>query len=313
MANHRLYAFAMKAYGLEDMIYAKGFMKKVLAGEPDVNGRVLVDRLQDSRYQDLATAFNFKAYGQDPTRLKGPKGITAPYFRQAGTYANSDAEINNLAKYFQEKINFVYSSKSIVHDEVLSGIVLNTLGISNTTKSANPDALAKIIDSKLNIKSLHNPRKLSQFIDQFKASRVEARSATVGAYLRQTLETNAGDENEGVRLALYFQRKAATIKSAYSILADNALAEVVRTALGIPAEAARGSIEAQANMINRKIDLSSLQDPDKLDKFLKRFTLMWDTQNSAPSTPALALLGGSNSGLDADLLLKLQSIRLGGR
>ena len=30
--NYRLYSYAMKAYGLEDMVYAKAFMKKVRNG-----------------------------------------------------------------------------------------------------------------------------------------------------------------------------------------------------------------------------------------------------------------------------------------
>ncbi|MCJ2090931.1 DUF1217 domain-containing protein [Methylobacterium sp. J-072] len=211
MKNNRLYTFAMKAYGLDEMTYAKAFMKKVLTREADSKGNVLVERLQDSRYQDLAIAFNF---------------------------SNSGANFN---------------------------------------------------------------------------SNVSAYSTTIDNYVRQNLETDAGADDEGVRLALYFQRKAGTIKSAYSILADKALAEVVRTALGIPAEAARGSIDAQANLIKRKLDIAGLQDPDKLNTFLKRFTIMWDTQNNAPSTPALALFSGSDAGLSPDILLKLQSIRLGGR
>lgn len=65
-------------------------------------------------------------------------------------------------------------------------------------------------------------------------------------------------------------------------------------------------------MINRKIDISSFKDPEKLDKFIKRFTIMWDQKNDTASTPTLSLFGGSDSGFDTGLLLKLQSIRLGG-
>lgn len=423
MADNRLYSFAMKAYGLDDMIYAKGFMKKVLAGEPDANGRVLVDRLQDSRYRDFAAAFNFKTYGQAPNkpqhsddpevqalidslginqtlmqkkddydskttgqidyiqnmakyvhsiddivedskissfvrtavglppassddddytqaqqieskfdaaafqdpeqlrqlidrffaqRLEGRKAIIDPYFRPAGTYADSDAEIGKLTQYFQAKIGTVYSAKDIVADPVLSGLVLSTLGVSTAATSKNSDAQAKLIESRLDVSSLRDPRKLSQFLDRFKTQRSEARTATVDAYVRQTLETDAGNENEGVRLALYFQRKAASINSAYGFLADPALAQVVRTALGLP-QSAKSSIEAQANLIERKIDISSLKDPQKLNQFIKRFTIMWDTQNNTASSPALTFLAGSDASLDADLLLKLQSIRLGGR
>lgn len=209
VGNSRLYTFAMKAYGLDDMIYAKAFMKKVLAREPDSKGNILVTRLEDSRYQDIAKAFNFGNSGAD------------------------------------------FKSDPSAYDD------------------------------------------------------------TIKSYVRQNLETSAGEDDEGVRLALYFQRKAGTIKSAYSILADKALAQVVRTALGLSDDVAKGSVDAQANLIKRRLDVADFQDPDKLNKFLKRFTIMWDTQNNPPTSPALAIFDGSSTGLSADLLMKLQTIRVG--
>ena len=38
-----------------------------------------------------------------------------------------------------------------------------------------------------------------------------ATTGTVDQYVRQTLEENAGDQNEGVRLALYFSARRSTI------------------------------------------------------------------------------------------------------
>lgn len=425
IGNSRLYGFAMKAFGLDDMIYAKGFMKKVLQGEPDINGRVLVDRLQDSRYRDFAAAFSFKEFGENPNkkpfttdpeyqalidayggggktlqqkkseydkqtlndidyfwkiskyisstddiigdskteevvrlavglppassdddaytrarqsetkvdaaafkdpeqlrhlvddftagRQEGRKAIVDPYYRPAGTYADSDAEIGRLTQYFRAKMNTVYAAKDIAADPVLAGFVLSTLGISAGAAAKSTEALASLIDSKLKVTSLRDPKTLNQFIDRFKAARGDARATVVDAYVRQTLETDSGNENEGVRLALYFRRKGATINSPYGFLADPALAQVVRTALGLPPETAKSSIESQARLIERKIDIASLKDPTKLDQFIKRFTLMWDTQNNPATSPALSFLGGADSSLDTDMLVKLQSIRLGGR
>ena len=50
------------------------------------------------------------------------------------------------------------------------------------------------------------------------------------------LEEEAGDDNAGVRLALYFQRKAETITSPYDILADDALFEVFKVIYQLPDE-----------------------------------------------------------------------------
>ena len=57
--------------------------------------------------------------------------------------------------------------------------------------------------------------------------------------------------NEGVRLALYFQRKAPTITSALSILADKALLKVTQTTLGLPTSMSQAEIETQEAMIEK--------------------------------------------------------------
>ena len=58
MKNYRLYQYAMKAYGLEDMAYAKAFMKKVLQSDlSDPNS--YANKLVDKRYREFAAAFSF--------------------------------------------------------------------------------------------------------------------------------------------------------------------------------------------------------------------------------------------------------------
>ncbi|WP_267426840.1 DUF1217 domain-containing protein [Methylobacterium sp. GC_Met_2] len=421
LGNQRLYTFAMKAYGLEDAIPNKGFMRKVLLGEADANGRVLVNQLQDARYQDFAAAFNFRAYGDDPAqpmklddetralldqfggiktvrqkrneydvetentveyaykmaqyietpediaadsklsafvrtavglppasddddaytqarqiegkfdamkfqdpgamvdvidhyraaRLDGRKAIIDPYYRPAGTYAASDAEIGKLTDYARVKLKAAHSAADIVKDPILTNVVANVLGLPADLTSRKSEDQAKLISQKLDVASLQDPKKLNGLLDKFTALRDDARTATVNSYLQQSMENDAGAENEGTRLALYFRRKVGSVKSAYGLLADPALAEVVRTAIGLAPEAAKSSIDTQARLVERKVDLSSLRDPAKLDQFIKRFTLLWDSKNNASPEPAFALLTNSVSALDSDVLLSLQNIRGG--
>lgn len=210
LGDRRLYAFAMKAFGLEDMTYAKAFMRKALTeGVEDKNS--FANRLQDQRYKDFVKTFNFARDGEAATTFE------------------------------------------------------------------------------------------------------RARQGTVDNYIRQTLETDAGTDDQGVRLALYFERKASSIKGAYDILADTALLQVVRTALGIPETASSGAIDAQAAMIESRLDLESLKDPEGLNRFLKRFTALWDAENNTSSDPALTLFTGASasSGMNVDLLMSLQQIKQG--
>lgn len=213
LADDRLFKYAMKAFGLGDMDYAKAFMRKVLSEGIDKSDS-FANSLSDSRYKEFAEAFNFVRYGKTTT----------------------------------------------------------------------------IFD--------------------------RTRQGTVDRYVRQTLEEDVGAQNEGVRLALYFERKASGIKSAYGILADAALLKVVQTALGIAAETSAMDIDRQAEMISSRLDLEELKDPDKLEKFLGRFASLWEVQN--PSTTAgtdIASVLFSQPlelGIGGDLLASLQNLRLGG-
>ena len=131
------------------------------------------------------------------------------------------------------------------------------------------------------------------------------------AYLRQTLESDAGDEDTGVRLALYFARKAPTLISAYDILGDSALSQVVNTVIGLPTTSSATTSEALSNraaLIARKIDFASFQDPAKVDAFVRRFAAIWDSQNNTASAPVLALFANSTS-IDAETLSNLQTTR----
>ncbi|MCG5477416.1 MAG: DUF1217 domain-containing protein, partial [Sinorhizobium fredii] len=141
-----------------------------------------------------------------------------------------------------------------------------------------------------------------------------AQKGVVDKYTRQTLEQNAGEENTGVRLALYFERMAPLITSGYEIIADEALAQVVRTALQLPEEFAAADVDRQAEAYEEAIDLKDFQDPVKLAAFVDRFTALWEINNSSDSYDPLAVFGSSSGyGISPDLLLSINNLKLGGR
>ncbi|MGF6172764.1 DUF1217 domain-containing protein [Ensifer sp. 4252] len=209
-ADTRLYDYAIKAHGLEDMGYAKAFMRKVLTEGVD-NEDAFANKLTDSRYKQLAESLNFARHGEAATSFdRAQKGV-------------------------------------------------------------------------------------------------------VDKYARQTLEQSAGEENAGVRLALYFARMAPAITSGYAIIADEALAQVVRTTLQLPDEFAGTEVDRQAAAYETAIDLKDFQDPAKLTDFLDRFTALWEINNSTDGYDPLAVFGASSGyGISSDLLLSINSLKLGG-
>jgi hypothetical protein len=137
-------------------------------------------------------------------------------------------------------------------------------------------------------------------------------TGVIDRYMRTTLEETAGQSNEGVRLALYFQRKAPSISSIYQILGDKALYRVAEVALSLPRSLPAIGVEKQAAFIQSKLDISSLKDGEKLNKFLSRFANMWDlSQSSANSSPTVQLFQSTASvGISADTLASIQSLQL---
>jgi len=215
MSNRRVYSFAMRAFGLEEMIPSRALIKKVLEGGID-DRRSLANTMSDPRFRELAETFNFKRY----------EAATTSFGR--------------------------------------------------------------------------------------------AQQGTVDRFMRTALEQNAGSQNEAVRLALYFERKAPDVTSIYGLMADRALYKVVETALGLPAGLPGAGIEKQAKIIGDRLDLATLKDPKGLAKFIARFATLWDIGQSATGPASLSSSGivgvdagaGGPGGISSATLASIQALRL---
>ena len=207
LANQRLFSFAMTAFGLGDMVYAKGMMRKALTDGLESPDSFSL-RLSDTRFRDFVETFNFKSLGSATTAF----------------------------------------------DRTQQG--------------------------------------------------------TIDRYLRQLFEEKAGETNEGLRLALYFERKATDLASVYSILADKAIYQVVRTTLSLPDAISASDIDKQAQLLDEKINIEDFNDSKKLSAFIVRFLSLYeiDSSSAVSSSPALAVLSAP-SGIQMNTLLSLQTIK----
>jgi hypothetical protein len=207
MSNTRVYNFALKAFGLEDMQYAKAFIRKVLQEGTD-SPQAFSLQLSDQRFREFAEVFNFKRYASATTSFD------------------------------------------------------------------------------------------------------RAQSGTVDRYLRNSLEQRSAESSEALRLALYFERKVGSVTSSYGILADKALYQVVRTALGLPAAISGTDIDKQAKIIADKMDFKRILEPAYIKQTITRFLGRYEAENgSSTPSPATTLLAGTNSGVDMKMILSLQTLR----
>lgn len=320
--DRRIFNYAMKAFGLSDMAYAKALMVKALEeGVSDPNS--FANRMADKRYAEFVRAFNFEGDGELTTVYNPANHGTVALFAQRAELTGMPAELRDLyTGYYRDNIVNVRSIDDLFADDDLYNYALWAYDLQDEGADKNlvrrvleggisdPDSLANTMDDD----------KFRALAAAFDFVRLGEETTTynptgqnvVDKYLRQTLEEDAGRTNEGVRLALYFKRKASSITSAFAILADPALAQVVRTALGLPASIAQADVDRQAAMLEKRLDLADFKDPAKVDKFLTRFTSLWEIENptSAPASVASILISPpAEYGISTDALMALAQLK----
>ena len=231
-------------------------------------------------------------------------------------------QIERETKYYLANITKVKSLDEFLADDRLYSYAMKGAGLSDMTyaKAFMRKVLKEGIDNeKAFANGLADPR-YRKFAETFNFARYgetalsfdRTQQGTVDNYIRQTLEEDAGNQNEGARLALYFDRKAADIDSIFDILGDKALLQVVHTAFQIPELSALMDIDKQVEMIGKKFDVEDLKDPEKLRSLLNRFTSLWELDNGGSSSGTPALFGQLNVGVSADVLSAIQNLKMGG-
>lgn len=333
--NPNVFNFALKAVGLDPAKTSVDTIKRVL--KSDLNDpKSYVYQLKDDRYLQLARSFNFDAKGNLTTPLvaQDRSQITdiAKDYIIAKTKFAKGAELVSLrkkadadAKYYQTAVAGIDSVADLLADRKAVDILLVAKGLD--PKKVTNDYLKKVLTSDLNDpKSFANKasdKRFAEIASAFNFDKtgnvvrvvtagpqkpVQVRE-TVSGYNQQTLETQQGDSNPGVRLALYFRRKAADIRTAYDILADPALAQVFRTTYSMPDAMANMDIDQQARVVEKYLDLKELSDPTKLEKFLKRFTAMYDLKNGQSGGSSLAtLMQGGRGSINQDTLMAIAKL-----
>ena len=234
-------------------------------------------------------------------------------------------EIKREADYYLANIRNVKSVDEFMKNDRLYNFAMTAFGLKDMIygKAFMKKVLTEGIDgSKSFALQLADPR-FREFAENFNFARYggtatafeRVQKGTVDRYMRVQLEADAGKADEGLRLALYFQRKASSVASAYGLMADAALYKVVQTALGLPAAYSNADVDTQAAFLRTKINVEDFKDPVKLDNFITRFTAKWQAANgnATANVPQIGLSQSLLSTFDNSLLLSMQLLRGPGR
>ena len=325
---------SLRAYGIDPDEVSKSKLRKILASDTS-DPKSYVNSLKDERYVKLVNAFNFTTEGEVEVPLliqsesvannvvndyKSQKQLFLKGAEKTAAGEKADTEI----EYYKTQMATITTLDAFLADDRLVAVALQSKGVD--PESVTPEDLKKMFESDLDdpdsyVNSLEDSG-FAELVASFNfdadgnltadtLGTVQQRGdvlATINKYMQQTLEEEQGDANAGVRLALYFQRNAADVTSAYTILGDSALFQFFTTAYSLSDYISNMDVDQQASMVENFIDIEKLQDPDYVNKLVQRFTALYDTENSTSTSPALTMLTGSSTNISADTLLAVAQL-----
>lgn len=170
LGNARVYQYAVRAFGLEDMAYAKAFLRKVLSDGID-RPDALANRLTDPRFREFAETFNFTRYGAATTSFTRTQQGTADRFvrQRLEVDVGKTDEALRLALYFQRKAPAVTTPFALLADRALFRVTQVVLGLPSGAAGQNIDKQADLITKRLHISDLKDPLALDKLLERFAA------------------------------------------------------------------------------------------------------------------------------------------------
>jgi hypothetical protein len=335
LADTTMRLVLQRTFGFEEDEFSTRELKRALTSDfTDPNS--YANKSKDSRLIEMSKLFNFDSDGNAGVPLAPHNTLTATMiakqyvinevrFLEGSEKTTAQEAATKKAETYQEKIQSIGTVSELLADREVLDVVIGAFGLD--PEEVTDDFLKQAFRSDLaDPKSFVNQQADNRWAELVASFNFDANGnltretigtiqqrgetmETVNKYLRQTLEEAEGASNEAVRLALYFQRTAPTVTDAYGLIADDALMAVFRTTFGYSDEFSNMDVDQQARIINDNMDLADLQDPEKLERFLQRYTAMYDTENSVASSSAATILAGGGGSISADLLFSLAQLK----
>jgi hypothetical protein len=235
--------------------------------------------------------------------------------------AATRADVKREVEYFLKRIGEIDTIEDFLKDDRAYRFAMTAHGLKDMIygKAFMKKVLTEGIDGRNAFAVQLADQRFRDFAETFNFARhgktattfTRAQQGTADKYVRITLEDEAGKSDEGVRLALYFKRKAPQVTSIFGLMGDPALYKVVQTALGLPQASSSIDVDRQAAMIGAKIDIEAIKDGSGIEPLLARFTARWQMANNTAASfvPQIGLSQNLLTTVDSSTLIALQSLR----
>jgi len=170
--NYDVYTFTMRAFNLEDQIFGKALIRKIL--ESDITKpNALINRLTDPRFRELYKALNFTttATGARQSSLTTAAFQTTTVDKYVTRmFINEETKVNptvgNVLD-FREKVAGIKTWYDVLKDANLTKFVKTALGLPSSLSGLAIDKQITILSKKFDITKMANPVETNKLIGKY--------------------------------------------------------------------------------------------------------------------------------------------------
>ena len=231
LGDYKLYSYAMTAYGLDDMTYAKAFMKKVMESDltdPDS----FANKLSDQRYKTFAAAFNFNAPKPDAQTDAQEDDVIGLYTQ---SFQKGEQAAAVETDYFKSAMSEVQNVDDLLGDARLKKYMLDAFNIDGTyvTRSFLEQVLTSDVNDPTSFVNTQANAKYQELASYFSFGTDGNTSAPLqtAQTAAQTSDLLARADTNG---KAYLQSAIGSITTVDQLLADQKLNSFVRVTYGLP-------------------------------------------------------------------------------
>lgn len=165
--NPKVFNFVLKAYGMDDKPYPAYIKKLLVEGTKDP--KAFANSFVDTRIKEFVNDMGFAegANGHFDSADFIAK-IEKKY--EVLQFETNKGELNSnlrLGMYFERKASSMDNWYSVLADKALSEVVITALGLPKEARLGNIDKLADLLEKRIPIKDLQDPKKVRDIVTRF--------------------------------------------------------------------------------------------------------------------------------------------------
>ncbi len=171
--DFEVYSFVMRAFDLEDQIFGKGLIRKMLESDP-VAPESLLNRLTDTRFREMHLALGFTTesgtQGPDFNSAAFQDAIADRFYNRSFINQTDDQnETVGTVLEFREKVAGIDSWFEVLANEKLTNFFKTALGLPEQIATLDLDKQRDLFQAKFNLTKLSDPAEQDRLISKYTA------------------------------------------------------------------------------------------------------------------------------------------------